>query len=73
MPKKQLVAPVVCPRCGQRADERPGFKLEDYEQLEAVIFDEGTLVGPDLPQRLVCRNCGKTQSVPRGSIEVRRP
>jgi hypothetical protein len=68
---------VTC-SCGQVGNERPGFRLEEYEHLEAVIVENdagldmpGVLVGPDLPQRLVCNNCGRAQPVPRGSIEVR--
>ena len=70
MPAKPVV---VCPQCGQHGDNPPGFRLEDYPHLQAVIIEEAALVGPNLPQRLVCRNCGHAEPVARGSIEVRKP
>lgn len=70
---------VVCPSCGLRGDERPGFRLVDYPLLEAVIvpineeLDQfAALVGDRLPQKLECRRCGHTEPVAGGSITVEK-
>jgi len=58
-------------RCGQRADQPPGFRLEEYPHLQAVMDDTITLVGSDLPHRLVCLNCGRARPI-FGPVEVKK-
>jgi hypothetical protein len=61
--------PYVCKRCGQSGNVRPGFKLAEFEGLEAVFVDDQPV---PVPQKLVCMNCGNSTAVPRSSIEVRK-
>jgi hypothetical protein len=63
--------PVVCPRCGQRGNERPGLKLGDYEGLQAVFVGD-ELVPGFTPQRIVCQSCWHSWPVARGSVEIRK-
>lgn len=67
-PAAALVPP--CPRCGQKANEPPGFRLTD-DGPEALMTEEVTVLDP---QVLECRSCGSRRLVPRDSVErVRRP
>jgi hypothetical protein len=60
--------PVVCPKCGQRGDERPGFRRRQYP--EAVGFADSEMHPVD---SFACNACGFGFVVPLGSIEVRQP
>ncbi len=62
--------PVVCPKCGQRADRRPGFRLTDAGADAVFVDDELAVLAP---QYLDCLQCGHRSVVPGGSIEVRQP
>jgi predicted RNA-binding Zn-ribbon protein involved in translation (DUF1610 family) len=60
--------PFVCPSCGQRGDERPGFARR-ASALEAIfVGDEGVAV-----ESFECLKCGRAIVLPVGSIEVRKP
>lgn len=61
--------PVVCAKCKQSANRRPGFRLTDAGP-DAVFVGEEAIVAP---QWLECLNCGHKEMVPGGSIEVRKP
>jgi hypothetical protein len=63
-PKPTLVTP--CPKCGQRADEPPGFRLTDDGPEAVFVHDQ--LVATD-PEVLECRTCGHKRLVPRDSVE----
>ncbi len=61
--------PFVCPRCGQRGDQLPGFKVRDLP--EAVGFaDDG---GMTLVDSFECGSCGYGFVTPKGAIEIRKP
>ena len=62
--------PLVCPACGQVGNRPPGLRLDEYNHLAAVFVGDEA-VPP--PQRVTCRNCGRTWPVARCSIEVRKP
>lgn len=72
MSKKQ---PLICPECGQRGDERPGFRRRRYP--EAVGVSPANDHEPDpgmVPvDSFECCTCGFGFVVPVGTIEVRRP
>lgn len=59
---------VICPSCGQRGDERPGFAREPLP--EAVGTVDGGMM---LVDAFRCQSCGHLLVVAAGSIEVRRP
>lgn len=61
-----MSAVVVCAKCGQRGDERPGLKLSEY-RTEAVFVGDQLV---PTPQRLTCLACNHSVAVPRGSIDV---
>lgn len=67
-PKATGPAPVICPECGQRGDERPGFRRRAYP--EAVGFADSEM---HLVDSFECASCGYGFVVPKGSIEVRQP
>ena len=60
--------PVVCPQCGQRGDERPGFRRRQYP--EAVGFADSDMHPVDSWE---CCTCGYGFVTPKGMIEVRQP
>jgi len=59
--------PVVCKKCGQKGNERPGFRRLPFP--EAVGNDQDMM----LVDSFQCNNCGTSFVVPIGSIQVRKP
>jgi hypothetical protein len=57
-----------CRECGQKGNEPPGLRLEEYPHLQAVFVDDTAV---PVPQKLVCCKCGYTEMVPRGSVEIK--
>jgi len=60
--------PVVCPKCHQKGNARPGFKVLSLP--EAVGFADSEM---HLVDSFRCNNCGFTFVTPIGRIEIRRP
>lgn len=60
--------PVICPECGQRGDEPPGFRRRQYP--EAVGFADSEMHPVD---SFECARCGYGFVVAKGAIEIRRP
>jgi len=60
--------PLVCPKCQQKGNERPGFKVLPLP--EAVGFADSEM---HLVDSFECNNCGFGFVVPKGRIEIRKP
>lgn len=62
---------VVCPKCGQRGDERPGLQV-DYTP-RAVIFRAGSAAHEVATHNITCAKCGFVWPEPVGSFTVITP
>ena len=65
--KKSRPETVICRKCGQRGDERPGLKVD--WTARAVGFGDGEMVAT---HNITCQRCGHLWPEPVGSFTVIR-
>jgi DNA-directed RNA polymerase subunit RPC12/RpoP len=59
--------PVICTKCGQKGNERPGFKILPFP--EAVGFTDSDM---QMVDSFECNHCGFKFVAPKGVVEIRR-
>jgi hypothetical protein len=64
-PKKPYGEPVICPKCGASAANRPGMRIE-RGLPEAVFTDDGGVA----VEVIRCLSCQSTWPVAAGSVRV---